>query len=217
MKKIFLLVYVCALATGIYAQCSDCQADYCYNDSLHPEYCIRFKLEKEGFELIKGKKTRTIALSDTLDFDYFVFLAENRKYKLTALELLLIQQSLMQWKVKKREVGMTYTDSGLGIRMVTEGDGAIPEDGQTVSVHYTGTLADGTKFDSSYDRGTPFSFVLGEGRVIKGWDEGIKLLGVGSKAVLRIPPELGYGARGAGGVIPPNATIYFEVELIEIK
>ena len=86
-----------------------------------------------------------------------------------------------------------------------------------MSVHYTGWLTDGTKFDSSKDRGQPFSFPLGGGRVIKGWDEGVAGMKVGGKRTLIIPPELGYGARGAGGVIPPNATLKFEVELIDVR
>ena len=98
-----------------------------------------------------------------------------------------------------------------------EGDGKKPESGQTVSVHYSGYLVDGTKFDSSHDRDKPFEFSLGQRQVIKGWDEGVALLNVGSKAKFIIPPELGYGERGAGRVIPPNATLVFEVELLSIK
>lgn len=111
---------------------------------------------------------------------------------------------------------VTTTESGLQYIDNVEGDGAQPQTGQTVIVHYTGTLEDGTKFDSSRDRNRPFSFRLGAGRVIKGWDEGIATMKVGGQRRLIIPPDLGYGARGAGGVIPPNATLIFDVELLRI-
>lgn len=109
------------------------------------------------------------------------------------------------------------TPSGLQYIDIEEGTGATPQAGQTVIVHYTGTLQDGTKFDSSRDRNQPFSFPLGAGRVIRGWDEGISTMKVGGRRQLIIPPELGYGARGAGGVIPPNATLIFDVELLRIS
>jgi FKBP-type peptidyl-prolyl cis-trans isomerase len=109
------------------------------------------------------------------------------------------------------------TESGLRYIITEVGKGDKPAKGQTVSVHYTGKMIDGTKFDSSRRRGTPFKFKIGLGKVIKGWDEGIMLLNKGSKATLIIPPELGYGERGAGGVIPPNAFLIFEVEIVDIK
>ena len=109
------------------------------------------------------------------------------------------------------------TDSGLKYDDTVIGDGATAVKGQTVSVHYTGWLTDGEKFDSSKDRNDPFQFQLGAGRVIRGWDEGVQGMKVGGKRKLTIPPSLGYGARGAGGVIPPNATLVFEVELLATR
>ena len=106
------------------------------------------------------------------------------------------------------------TQSGLQYVDEVVGNGATAAAGQTVSVHYTGWLTDGTKFDSSKDRGRPFEFQLGAGNVIRGWDEGVAGMKIGGRRRLTIPPALGYGARGVGGVIPPNATLVFEVELL---
>jgi FKBP-type peptidyl-prolyl cis-trans isomerase FkpA len=105
---------------------------------------------------------------------------------------------------------LEYTDLKVG-------DGAEAKAGQLVDVHYTGWLTNGTQFDSSVDRGKPFSFKLGAGQVIQGWDQGVAGMKVGGKRKLTIPPALGYGARGAGGVIPPNSTLVFDVELLGVK
>jgi peptidylprolyl isomerase len=113
------------------------------------------------------------------------------------------------------------TPSGLQITDIKTGTGATPKPGQICVVHYTGWLyengAKGKKFDSSVDRGSPFEFPVGQRRVIAGWDEGVATMKVGGKRTLIIPPSLGYGARGAGGVIPPNATLIFDVELLDVK
>lgn len=112
---------------------------------------------------------------------------------------------------------MTQTASGLQYQDLTVGDGATAQAGDSVTVHYTGWLTDGTKFDSSVDRGTPFGFRVGAGNVIAGWDEGVAGMRVGGKRKLVIPPELGYGDRGAGGVIPGGATLVFDVELLAVN
>ncbi len=109
------------------------------------------------------------------------------------------------------------TESGLVYEDLSTGEGATAVAGQTVVVHYTGCLEDGTKFDSSKDRNMPFDFSLGAGQVIQGWDEGVAGMQIGGTRKLTIPSELGYGARGAGGVIPPNATLIFEIELLELR
>jgi peptidylprolyl isomerase len=120
-----------------------------------------------------------------------------------------------------RAANEVTTPSGLRVSDTVQGAGAQAQPGQTVTVHYTGWLfvdgKKGDKFDSSLDRGKPFAFSLGQGDVIKGWDEGVAGMRVGGKRTLIIPPELGYGAQGAGGVIPPNATLIFDVELLGVK
>ncbi len=114
-------------------------------------------------------------------------------------------------------MSVTTTASGLVIEEVVQGTGAEATPGKLVVVHYTGWLTDGTKFDSSHDRNDPFVFPLAQRYVIPGWDEGVQGMRVGGSRKLTIPPELGYGARGAGGVIPPNATLVFDVTLIDVK
>ena len=121
----------------------------------------------------------------------------------------------------KKESKMVKTESGLAYEDLVVGTGPSPVTGQTCVMHYTGWLwvneAKGTKFDSSVDRGSPFEFPIGRGRVIKGWDEGVSTMKVGGKRTLLIPPQLGYGDRGAGNVIPPGATLLFDVELLGVK
>ena len=121
------------------------------------------------------------------------------------------------FKFWRKAMSITTTESGLQIEEIKLGEGGTAASGQFVSVHYTGWLTDGKKFDSSKDRDEPFEFPLGQRNVIAGWDEGVQGMRIGGIRKLTIPPQLGYGARGAGGVIPPNATLVFEVELLNIS
>ena len=133
------------------------------------------------------------------------------------IELLDVQPGAPAAPTEVDEADYETTDSGLKYFDFEIGDGPAPEEGQTVSVHYTGWLTDGTKFDSSIDRGQPFQFALGQGQVIPGWDEGLATMQVGGRRQLVIPSELGYGESGAGGSIPPNATLIFEIELLDVR
>jgi peptidylprolyl isomerase len=132
------------------------------------------------------------------------------------MAVLLAVPAFAAQEAKKDGGKAVTTASGLKYVDVVVGKGAAPTAGKTVKVHYTGTLEDGKKFDSSVDRNEPFSFTIGVGQVIKGWDEGVMTMKVGGKRKLIIPAKLGYGARGAGGVIPPNATLLFDVELLDV-
>ncbi|MAF82809.1 MAG: peptidylprolyl isomerase [Chromatiales bacterium] len=143
---------------------------------------------------------------------------------ISLLSILLITACQPQEETAMSENADGAEITGLQITDVLDGDGLTAEAGQEVVVHYTGWLYDpdqpenkGEKFDSSVDRGDPFSFPLGAGRVIRGWDEGFAGMQIGGKRILVIPPDMGYGDRSVGGVIPPNATLMFEVELLDIK
>lgn len=148
------------------------------------------------------------------------------KKKIISIAIVLIIVIFVAWVILKKPVNQqpageqpttSYEIQGMKIDVLKEGTGEACKNGDTVSVHYTGTLENGTKFDSSVDRGTPFEFTVGVGQVIKGWDLGVVGMKVGEKRKLTIPSDLGYGARGAGAMIPPNSTLIFDVELLGIK
>jgi peptidyl-prolyl cis-trans isomerase A (cyclophilin A) len=143
-----------------------------------------------------------------------VFLQKEADEKKRKAEEFSANQSKL---VEELKSGMTKTESGLYYKITKKTDGKSPKSGENVSVHYAGKLVDGSEFDNSFKRGEPLDIPIGLGHVIKGWDEGIMLLKEGETATFLIPAELGYGARGAGGVIPPNAWLIFDVELVKIK
>jgi FKBP-type peptidyl-prolyl cis-trans isomerase len=221
MHRINIIIGVLLLsATSTLAQCDNCpnakdiNADYCFTSTDYPDFCAQFSEKRGDFAVSKGKKTKSLPSQDVYDGAYFRTIARNKKLKIDAEEILFIQEAATTWTVERRKFGHTYTQSGLGYKMITVGNGPKSETGVPVKVHYTGYLEDGTEFDSSYKRNAPFTFTLGQGQVIKGWDEGVALLNKGSKAILRIPADLGYGAMQRGP-IPANATLYFVLEVIE--
>lgn len=207
-------------ATIATAQCDSCpnakdiNADYCYTSADYEGYCAQFSEKRGDFVVSVGKKSKNLPSQDIYNGGYMRSIARDKKLKISAEEILFIEEATAKWTIERRKFGHTYTPSGLGYKMIVEGSGPKPEAGVPVKVHYTGYLEDGTEFDSSYKRNAPFSFTLGQGQVIKGWDEGVALLNKGSKAILRIPADLGYGAMQRGP-IPANATLYFVIEVIE--
>ncbi|MBE9126620.1 MULTISPECIES: FKBP-type peptidyl-prolyl cis-trans isomerase [unclassified Coleofasciculus] len=170
-----------------------------------------------GLLLVVTQLSRGTAMADELNPTQPEAITQVRSTSLAANETNLMAMNNDSADEPTTDGEVVTTSSGLKYIDLKEGEGAIPKKGQTVVVHYTGTLEDGTKFDSSRDRNRPFSFKLGAGQVIKGWDEGLATMKVGGRRQLIIPPDLGYGARGAGGVIPPNATLIFDVELLKIS
>lgn len=151
-------------------------------------------------------------------FSIFSLLIGYREHRnLNATILSIMKGTTMSYPGDSTVNPIFVTGSGLGYVDILVGDGDLPGAGDIVSVHYTGYLVNGKQFDSSRERGSPFSFTLGKGEVIRGWDEGVASMRVGGKRKLIIPPKLGYGSRGAGDVIPPDAELIFDVELLEVS
>lgn len=153
----------------------------------------------------------------SLCFGAAINFAQTRRHPVRRRVKTPIRRTTVKKPMNNIKSSAVTTASGLTYIITEHGTGAQLKDGDTVSINYTGLLTSGQKFDSSLDRGEPFSFTLGAGMVIKGWDEGVAKLHIGDKAILTIPATLGYGTRGAGGVIPPNATLIFIVEVVGVK
>ncbi len=228
MKKILFLFFIVFFwsLNNVKSQKCECKingklSDYVYQNQGLPGYCLMFFDKSPTFYLCKDctpKNQVPLSFPQNQDIKtYMEWLDVNKKNKINAKEAIFIYEGLKQWEKAKKMLGFQTTASGLGYKIIEQGNGKKPEKGKNVKVHYKGILEDGTVFDSSYDRGQPFEFPLGMGRVIKGWEEGIPLFNVGGKGILRIPPELGYGNAGAGNIIPPNATLIFEVEIISAE
>lgn len=200
----------CLLVAGISAD------DPVQRDSAKVKVVEVKKIEGDTLE----KKTVEVK---KIEADSLEKIIETKRIKADSLETEAVKvekpvikekSTAVKEKVEAKEI---TTESGLKYIDLKAGTGKSPQKGDVVVVHYTGTLTNGKKFDSSVDRGKPYEFKIGVGQVIKGWDEGVMSMKVGGKRKLIIPPELGYGARGAGGIIPPNATLIFDVELLDIK
>lgn len=221
--QLFIFMMLNLWVNITYAQKCECKIngkspDYVYQNEAMQGYCVMFFDKQTQFYLCRDctpKNQVALNFPQNLEIkNYIEWLNVNKKAKISATESILMYEGLKQWEKAKKMLGFQTTASGLGYKILQQGNGKKPEKGKNVKVHYKGTLEDGTVFDSSYDRGQPFEFPLGMGRVIKGWDEGIPLFNVGGKGILKIPAELGYGSAGAGNIIPPNATLIFEVEII---
>ncbi|MFW5658998.1 MAG: FKBP-type peptidyl-prolyl cis-trans isomerase [Bacteroidota bacterium] len=228
MRFLTTLLATLLMATTLSAQ------DYTHTNEQFEDMSAEFTAMKNTFNMKLGNKElmlmkpKSYQLPDMLTFIDKV--NQSLDDPMTAKQLLFAIDALQNWQMKEpqlantkvideyvNEKGFEKHESGLYYKVEKQGDGAKPEDGQTVTVHYKGYLPDGTKFDSSYDRDQPFSFQLGQGRVIQGWDKGIPIFNVGGKGTLLVPSEMGYGARGAGAKIPPNAVLLFDIEVIDVE
>ena len=216
--------------------------DYTHTSEQFADMSAEFDADKKTFNLTLGDKDLMLVQPNMQAgmpalVQFVDKVNESLDQPMTARQLLFTIEALQNWQMQKQQLqaqkavennqkvideyvnekGFKKDESGIYYKVTEEGDGTKPQAGQTVTVHYKGYLPDGTKFDSSYDRNKPFSFQLGQGRVIKGWDVGIPLFDVGGKGTLLVPSEMGYGARGAGAKIPPNAVLLFDIEVIGVE
>lgn len=223
---------------AVQAQCDPCSPvpgetiDFCYTDAEMPDRCAQFTMDGATFQYENpGRKKNPILTlpapptAAPASATYLTQLAVNKKNKLSTDDIVFIERAMERradwlaiknWNEAQINQGFTITPSGLAYKVLTEGNGLQAFKGKRVSVHYTGYLLDGKKFDSSRDRGKEFQFTLGAGQVIKGWDEGVAMMKVGSRYLFRLPPDLAYGDRGFPGAIPAKSTLFFDVQLIAV-
>jgi len=238
-KYVFLFFLASFFVNGLNAQCESCNppegivSHHCYQDGTQPGKCAMFTKDQGSFyfEDANRKKKQVVEVQlpanmGTPSISYLSHLAEDKALRLTTEDVLFIRdaihnwlhvEAIRNWNADLNSQGFTITPSGLAYKVLNEGQGASPETGQKVKVHYTGYFTDGKKFDSSRDRMQPFVFPLGKGRVIKGWDEGVAMMRPGARYLFRLPPDLAYGERGAGGTIPPNSVLYFDVAFLSVE
>lgn len=225
-RNTFLVVCLSMPALGLWAQqpfadrkLPNGQAtDYTYSLPELPQRCVLFNLKDTVlyYSPAKGKVLpyRIPRTTERTAGHWVRFVQKNPKLK--ADEVLLLQAAVAAWDTAKMNIGFTLLPSGLGYKITQAGNGKPAEKGKRVYVHYRGYLQDGKEFDNSFKRGQPIDIILGAGQVIKGWDEGIALFKVGDQGTLKIPPQMGYGERGVPGVIPANATLYFDIEVVRV-
>ncbi|SFB74263.1 FKBP-type peptidyl-prolyl cis-trans isomerase [Flexibacter flexilis DSM 6793] len=211
-----------AVSRPSFAQCDKCPTleptpDYCFTSADWPEQCAQFGAKSDQVYYSNKAKGKPVTITIPASSDAKALLAlSNANKKLKVADVLFLGEAFKKWAVEKNKIGYTKLPSGLEYKVLTKGTGPKPIAGKNVTVHYRGSLEDGKVFDSSFDRGEPATFPIGVGRLIKGWDEGIPMFEEGTRLMLRIPPELGYGSRDMGS-IPPNSTLYFEIEIIKAE
>lgn len=240
MKKgLLTLIFALAGSFWLYGQCEGCKQvmgesiDFCYVEAVIPNRCVQFVQDGAHFYYQDNNRKKGAQMhlplpkgSEAPSTAYLLGLDPDNKLKLTAADLLLIAHGIEQWRqleaIRKWQLqmvnsGLNLLPSGLAYKPLLVGNGKFPEKGKRLTLHFTGYLESGKIFESSLDKKQSFQFTLGKGEVIKGWDEGFAIMTVGSRYLLRIPPALAYGAAGAGAAIPPNATLYFDVQLISAE
>lgn len=236
--KIGLTIFSALFISSLFAkaQCEMCSSipgeiiDYCYTEAGLDGRCASFTESSVTFHYEDKARKKPTILKFMLpenhgapSSSYLLGLATDKKLKLTAADLLFIEHAITSWNEVDGvsrwapsvvNSGYTILPSGLAYKVIKAGQGKTPVSGNSVTVHYTGYLSDGKKFDNSLDRKQTYRFVLGKGQVIKGWEEGVALMPIGSRYLLRVPAELAAGSRGEVDMVPSNATLYFDVQLL---